>query len=136
MRNRRHHERFAVNLLEINGKMLLAKYVKILDISIGGVALKADKRLNIGSEYTLRIEGKGMGLKLKGIIVWSLLDDTLKTSRGDFIPIYKAGMKFTEVSKDQIDEIENFIEFHKHEFDLQTDFEYLNLGLKLSEIAQ
>ena len=114
--------------MEVNGKMLMARYVKILDISVSGLSLKADRRLNIGSEYTLDIEGKGTVLKIKGIVVWSILGESIETPRGDFIPVYKAGMKFTDVSEEKMKEIENFIELHKKEVDREEDFEYLNLG--------
>ena len=50
MEERRRHKRFSVDILEISGKMVLARYVKILDISIGGVSFKADRRLHIGHE--------------------------------------------------------------------------------------
>jgi c-di-GMP-binding flagellar brake protein YcgR len=121
MQNRRRHKRYKIDFMEINGKMVLAKYVKILDISIGGVCLKTEKRLNVGGEYTLKIEGKGKVLTVKGAVAWALLSGSSVDSHGDIIPVYKAGMKFVDVSSEKINEIVNFIEDHKRDIDKQVD---------------
>ena len=107
--------------MEINGKMVLAKYVKILDISIGGICLKTEKRLNVGGEYTLKIEGKGSVLTVRGVVVWASLSESSVDSIGDIIPIYKAGMKFVDVPNEKINEIVNFIEDHKRDIDKLVD---------------
>lgn len=86
MEERRRHKRFSVDILEISGKMVLARYVKILDISIGGVSFKADRRLHIGHEYTLKILGKGKELSVKGIVMRSLLSESVGDSRRQCCP--------------------------------------------------
>jgi hypothetical protein len=121
MQNRRRYKRYKVDVIEINAKMVLAKNVKILDISIGGVCLKTEKRLNVGSEYTLKIEGKGRFLTVRGVVAWALLSGSLADSRGNIIPMYKAGMKFIDESDEKINEIVNFIEDHKRDVDKQVD---------------
>lgn len=115
MKNRRKHERFHAEILEIKGKMLLAKHVKILDISTGGISLKADRRLNIGHEYSLKIEGKGKNFQVKGTVVWSLLGESMETLGGEVVPVYKAGMKFTDVSESTYHEIHSFISLFRQE---------------------
>ena len=107
--------------MEITGKMVLATYIKILDISIGGVSFKADRRLNIGREYTLKIEGKGKPLAVKGTVVRAMLTESMKDSRGNIVPVYTAGMKFTEVSGQQIKEIAAFIEKNLKDVDKDVD---------------
>jgi len=121
MQTRRQHKRYKVDVMEINGKMVLAKSVKILDISIGGVCLQTEKRLNIGSEYTLKIEGKGKVLTVKGFVVWAVLSGSSADSGGSIIPMYKAGMKFIDASDKKINEIVNFIEDHEKDVDKQVD---------------
>ena len=117
MQNRRQHERYKIEVIEIDGKMVLAKYVKILDISIGGVCLKTEKSLTVGGEYTLKIEGKGRVLNVRGVVAWASLSDSSVDSIGDIIPIYRAGMKFIDVSNEKTNEIVNFIEDHKRDVD-------------------
>jgi c-di-GMP-binding flagellar brake protein YcgR len=121
MQNRREHKRYRVDVMEINGKMVLAKHVKILDISIGGICLKTEKRLNVGGEYTLKIEGKGRVLTVRGVVIWASLSESSVDSIGDIIPIYKAGMKFVDVSNEKMNEIVNFMEAHKRDIDKLVD---------------
>ncbi len=115
MRERRQHKRFRVDVVEINGKMMLADEVKILDISIGGVSLTADRRLNMGGEYAIKLEDKGKVLTVKGTVVWSVLSGNKKGPDGEIIPVYTAGMKFVDVSDKKINEIADFIENRKQE---------------------
>ena len=109
MEEKRRDKRFSVDIMEINGKMVLATYVKILDISIGGVSFKANRRLNMGNEYSLKMESRGGELTLKGIIVRSSLSESIKDSGGNIVPVYSAGMQFTDTSEEKIKEIEAFI---------------------------
>ncbi len=99
--------------MEINGRMVFADNVTILDISAGGVSLKADRRLNIGNKYTLKLEDEENVLTVTGTIVWSVLSETREVPGGDIVPVYTAGMKFTDVSGEKSSEIINFIETNK-----------------------
>lgn len=121
MQDRRQHKRYEVDIMEINGKMMLAKSVKILNISIGGVCLQTEKRPNVGSHYTLRIEGKGKVLTVKDTVAWALLSESSSDSGGNIVPIYKIGMKFIDVSNKKINKIVNFIVAHKRDVDKQVD---------------
>ena len=114
----------------IKSRMVLAKYVKILDISIGGVAVQTDKRMTVGSQYTLKIESKGKTLNVKGVVVWSVLGESIRDTRDNIIPIYTAGMKFIETSPERTGEIVNFIEAHKRDIDKEIDL-YSPSGLRL-----
>ena len=55
MRENRRYKRFSVDIFGINGKMMFANEVEIQDISIGGISIRVDRRLNMGSEYTLKV---------------------------------------------------------------------------------
>jgi c-di-GMP-binding flagellar brake protein YcgR len=107
---RRRHTRFRMEVVDLTGKMMFADEVTILDISIGGVSLKADRRLNIGHEYAVKMENAGRVLAVKGLVVWSVLSGNKEGARGDSIPLYTAGMKFMDVSDKKLEEIVNFIE--------------------------
>jgi Tfp pilus assembly protein PilZ len=121
MQNRRQHKRYKIDVMEINGKMVLAKSVRILDISIGGVCLQTEKSLNIGGEYTLKMEGRGRVLTVRGTVAWASLTGSSVDSQGDIIRVYKAGMKFIDVSNEKMNEIVNFIEDHKRDVDKVVD---------------
>ncbi|MCG6535671.1 MAG: PilZ domain-containing protein, partial [Syntrophales bacterium LBB04] len=63
----------------------------------------------------------GRSLTARGIVVWSLLKDSIKDSLGNIIPIYTAAMKFTDVSDDKANEIMDFIEIHRHDVDKRVN---------------
>ena len=114
MLDKRKYKRFKLNDREVNGKMVLATEVKVIDISISGISLKANRRLNIGSDYTLKLEGSKT-VSLKGTVVWCSLTETRKGSQGEMIPIYSAGMQFKDMSAERKTELQYLIESHKIE---------------------
>jgi hypothetical protein len=115
MSEHRHHKRFVVEGMEINGKMLFATEVFVLDVSISGMSFKADRRLDIGKEYTLRLQDHDRAIAVKGVVVWSRLVGSKEGCDGDSIPVYAAGMKFTNVLSESISEIISFIESHERQ---------------------
>jgi hypothetical protein len=121
MEEKRRDKRFLVDIMEITGRMVLSTYVKILDISIGGISFKANRRLNMGSEYSLKMESKGGKLTVKGIIVRSSLSESIKDNLGNVVPVYAAGMQFTDTSEEKIKEIEAFILNNMKDVDKQVD---------------
>jgi len=112
MHDKRRYKRFKLNDLEVNGKMVLATEVKVIDISVSGISIKADRRLNIGSDYALKLEG-GKTISLRGTVVWCSLIDSRKGPKGELIPMYSAGMQFKDMSKERIIELQYLIESHK-----------------------
>ncbi|HET6515714.1 MAG TPA: PilZ domain-containing protein [Thermodesulfovibrionales bacterium] len=108
MEDSRHHKMFTVE-----GVILAATDVEIVNMSTGGVSLLACGRLDIGKEYTLKIEEKGSTCILKGTVVWSILSGSKKSPTGDIVPIYKAGLKFIDVKPEEREKILLFIERHR-----------------------
>jgi c-di-GMP-binding flagellar brake protein YcgR len=115
MENIRRHKRYKVDSTNIHGTIIFASYVKINDLSVGGISLTTEKRLAIGSEYALKIQGKDTQLTVKGTVMWSCLSESIVDSIGNVIPIFKTGIKFTDLSTNQNNEIIKFIETHKKE---------------------
>ncbi|NWF75811.1 MAG: PilZ domain-containing protein [Nitrospirae bacterium] len=113
MHDKRRYKRYLVDVMEINSKMILASEVQIIDISVGGVSLKVDRRLNLGSEYLLTMENKGRVINVKAMVVWSMISGSKVGPKGDIVPIYTAGMKFTQLNDEKIKEIAAFIDKHK-----------------------
>ena len=115
MQNTRRHKRFKLDLMEIDGKMILAHKVEIIDISLGGVALKTDRRLNVGKEYLIKLETKGKSIDVKGTIVRCELTNIEKSSNEEGVSIYMAGMMFKETSSNMIVDFINSVERDKKE---------------------
>ena len=118
MRNKREHTRF--DLIDIQGKMTLANKVEIIDISLGGVALRADRKLDVGREYMIKLGDKGRSIDVKGIVVRSTLVGMEPGPDGENALIYAAGMKFKEGSEDKITAFLDSVEHHTKEENAQV----------------
>jgi c-di-GMP-binding flagellar brake protein YcgR len=115
MQDRRRYKRISVDFTKMNGNMIFAHAAKIINISISGTAVNADRKLNIGCEYTLTIASEDTRLTLKGVAVWSSLTESIQDVRGNVVPIYSAGLKFVDVSDEKAKEIIRFIKEHGHD---------------------
>ncbi len=115
MQDNRRHKRYKLEVMEVNGKMSLADKVEIIDISLGGVALRVDRRLNPGREYLLKLGDKAKSFDLKCIVVRSELSGIEEKVNGERAMIYSAGMRFKEDSSSQIADLLKSIEHIKKE---------------------
>jgi c-di-GMP-binding flagellar brake protein YcgR len=128
MRNMRKHKRFKLDLLDLSSKMSLVSKVELIDISLGGVALKADKKLNIGKECLIKLGYEGKLIHVKGIVVRSELSGIEEKADGETATIYSVGIFFKDEStskvKDFLDSIENN---KKTQVPEQTDWFYRDI---------
>ena len=122
MQEKRKYKRLRGDAPKIQGKMVLAKKVDIVDISVDGVALKADRRLDIGREYLIQLEYEGNRINVKGVVVRSLLSGTEKRGGADLVPIYTAGLMFKESTTEKVAHFLNAIKLgNKEEVPVKTD---------------
>jgi len=112
IQEKRQRKRVNTEDMEVNCEIPLATYVKIINISETGILVKADRKLDIGKKYALKIEYENKVLFVKAAVVWSLLEDNVEDANGNIIPIYIAGMQFTDVLKGDITEIISLIEIY------------------------
>jgi hypothetical protein len=89
---KRKHKRFSFKGMQ--GKFPLSANSKIINISVGGAAVEATKKLEVNKDYSLNIRYKGNPLRLKCRVVWSVLSREEKKESGDVIRIYMGGLKF------------------------------------------
>ena len=111
MREKREHGRFRVRGMDIVGRMMFASLVEINDISVNGVSLKADKRMEIGRVYPLKFECQNKVLPVSGVVVWSRLNEMNESPSGEMVPIYKAGIEFRNAANNGV--IRELIDFLK-----------------------
>jgi Tfp pilus assembly protein PilZ len=111
MQNMRRHKRYKLDLIDLDSKMSLIGKVEIIDISLGGVALKADRKLNMGKECLMTLGYECQHVNLKGIVVRSELSGIEERTDGEKVTIYSVGILFKDESagkvKDFLDSIEN-----------------------------
>jgi Tfp pilus assembly protein PilZ len=109
-------------------------------MSLSGVALRTDRRLVIGNDYQLRLEGeRGDGLNVKGAVVWCALETRRKDTRGEDILIYSAGLRFSGVMSEALTELLGFLDRHKVHPEQRTGgtrFEIEATGRALLDVPQ
>jgi hypothetical protein len=96
---------------EMDGHIVFSSEVEILNISIGGAALTLERKLDIGSRCSLELEGMGRTIAIDGLIVWSVKGGGRNSGSGR--ELYKAGMKFTDVFHEKVNELVAFIGKYK-----------------------
>ncbi len=111
MNDKRRHKRIMVK--GIHGNVLFTSVVEIINLSLGGAAIQVSKSLTIGKEYLIKLEDSGKNIGLKSIVIWSVLKGSQKGPHGDVIPVYNAGVKFSDILNSKSSELLDFIEEHK-----------------------
>jgi hypothetical protein len=102
MLDKRRHRRFKLDLIEFDGKLSMADKVEIVDMSFGGVALKVDRRLNIGKEYLFKLGDKENSIDVQSIVVRCKLSGIEERFNGEKISIYTAGMRFKDGAVEKV----------------------------------
>jgi c-di-GMP-binding flagellar brake protein YcgR len=108
---RRKHKRY--NVEGVQGSVYSLSDLNLTDISIGGMAIETTGRLDIDREYTFRVKDKDASINLRGCSVWSFLGQTEEKSTGSLIPLYRTGIKFTDLLDERANILLNFIEENK-----------------------
>ena len=108
---RRRYPRISVE--GITGRMFCAVKAKVLNISLGGMAIEISRRLEINREYSVKIEAEDGKFDFKGKVVWASLVGSLRGHGGDVIPVYQAGLKFVNLLDEKARRLIDFIEKHR-----------------------
>jgi hypothetical protein len=136
MNNTRRHKRYYLELNDLTGKMSLSDKVEILDIGPGGVAFKADRRLNPGREYTIKLQDKGNTLNVSGTIVRSELKGIEARDSGESVSIYAVGMQFKDGSADQVaDFLKSIVQQQKETAPLPEE-RRLNVRFQITDLNE
>jgi len=118
MTGKRREKRFKLDDLKVSCKMMFATKVQIIDVSVDGVSLSVDRRLNIGKEYALKLADEHKVFSVKGVVMWSSLKEGRKGTSQTVIPIYSAGMKFSHKTAEETVALLDFIRHNAKEVHL------------------
>ena len=108
---KRKHKRY--NVEGVQGSVYSMSDLDLTDISIGGMAIETTGRLDIDREYTFRVKDKNASISLKGCSVWSFLGQIEEKGTRSLIPIYRTGIKFTDLLDERANILLNFIDENK-----------------------
>lgn len=118
----RHYKRFVVEGIE--GTLMFTTDIEVLNISINGIALRSKRRLEIGREYTLKLEYKDKTVSMTGVVVWSVLSELHRDRNAENVPFYKVGMRFSDVVSSKMAILLDFIENYKIRPDLRLNLRF------------
>lgn len=110
MKEKRKNKRYIINGMDVRCKIIFAAQVKLLNISFGGTSIRSDKKLNMGSRYTLTIDSEESKISLHGVVVREKIVDLVKNDFGETIPVYEVGIKFDNILTDKGNELIGFIQ--------------------------
>ena len=108
--NRRYRRYFVDGM---HGNLLYSSDLEVLNISIDGAAIETTKRLELNREYTFKIKYKDVNLTLKGRVVWAILISKEKKDSKTAIPVYRAGVAFSDTLSEKANMLLDFIEENK-----------------------
>ncbi|MFN3479637.1 MAG: PilZ domain-containing protein, partial [Thermodesulfovibrionales bacterium] len=115
MQERRSHKRYTVDNLNIRGNILFISDIEIVNISLNGIAIRCDRRIDLNRRYNLNLSYEGKKISLNGHVVWSMITGSRLNSIGEMVPIYTAGIEFVDVLSEKMSELVEFIESHRIE---------------------
>jgi PilZ domain len=98
----RRHRRFSVDVKEIKGNAVFASEVVINDISLAGVSLIIDRKLEMGMEYSLRILDNDLDLPICGTVIWCKENAAAGGQNEDAHLKYAAGLQFADRQQEAI----------------------------------
>lgn len=93
----------------VHGKMAYISDINILNISLDGAAIATTQRLAIDREYAINLRYGDCSLTVRGKIVWSVLSHSRTLENGEVVPVYKAGVKFTNVLTNEANDLITYI---------------------------
>lgn len=107
---KRRHPRYEV--AGLGGHLVVPIQIRVVNVSLGGMALETHSYLQFGRAYTLKLEGSGRSLSLTGTVAWCSLRRTTRTSEGEVLPVYRAGLKFEALSGERSRDLWSLIRRH------------------------
>jgi hypothetical protein len=106
----RRHRRFRLTSVEVTGQMTSTSEVSLIDIGLGGLSLQADRRLNIGGTYMLKLECEKKMVSVVCQVTWARISGRKTLVDGESIPLYTAGMKFIGLSAEGASNLLSLVE--------------------------
>jgi hypothetical protein len=95
---KRKSERIKTHDIPISGTLLFSQEVSILDISLDGISVNAEKGMKPGKECMVKIRMNGMIVPLIATVVWCTLRKSRKMFNGDVAPVYAIGFQLSKGS--------------------------------------
>ena len=107
----RRNKRYIVDGLA--GNVLYTSELEVLNLSIDGAAIETARRLELTRDYTFKIKYNDSFISLRGQVIWAILVSRVDKHTGTIIPVYRAGIRFTDILNEKASMLIKFIEDNK-----------------------
>lgn len=94
----------------VEGTFLFDLHAEVKNLSVGGMALEARRRLDVGRTYMFTIRKQDDLLRISGRVAWCVLTRTERVSETEVTPVYHAGIHFEDVLTERAKKIVRLIE--------------------------
>ena len=105
---RRRHRRYSVR--NVRGSLVLQMDVRVLDMSLTGLAVESWQPLGIGGQYDLRLCHGQEELGVPAEVQWSRLVRIEPGGPGETRSVFRAGLDYRDALDDKAREILSFLE--------------------------
>ena len=107
---RRRHRRYEV--AGLGGRLVVPMEVRVVNLSLGGMALETNDYLQFGRSYSVNLDHNGHRVTLVATVAWCKLRHTKKNPSGDVVPVFRAGLRFQVLSGERLHELWQIIRDH------------------------
>jgi hypothetical protein len=107
---KRRYRRYEVH--DLYGSLLFRVEVKVLNLSLTGMAVEATQQLKQGRVHAVRL-GQGDGaISIDATVRWCRLVGTRKGTNGETVTVYLAGLTFDGVVTEKAEHVMEFLKEH------------------------
>jgi hypothetical protein len=100
--DKRQNERFKIELEGLIVRLDDDHLVDIIDLSVGGVAIKSGCRLVVGREYFVLMHARRHRLEVRGTVIWSRIMENNESPPDQHGPVYVSAMRLHKGSEDRV----------------------------------
>jgi c-di-GMP-binding flagellar brake protein YcgR len=93
----------------LDGRIVPASEIVIIDISLGGIHFFCSKQLSTGSRCSIALTYRGENVSLKGSVVRSIFK-MVKSRSPQSRPLYEVAMEFFDLSENQRECLNRIVE--------------------------
>lgn len=130
-----HYEGFGITKYEIGAEMFFGINIRVIDMSVNGIALEVDRQLRVGKVFLMNFYDGDKTISVKAEVVRSEVTDSASVASGDGTLAYTVGMKFRELTAATMQNIAAFIAKHKVDDKKIVSYCMLN-GIRVNDRLQ
>jgi PilZ domain len=107
---KRRYRRYEVH--DLYGSLLFRVEVKVLNLSLTGMAVEATQQLKLGRLHAVRLGTGGSAISVDATVRWCRLVGTRKGGTGEPVTVYLAGLTFDGMVTEKAENVMEFLKEH------------------------